>query len=42
VIYVGATNWWKTKNYNGSIGDLRIYKEALNRDQVMEVFKNPK
>lgn len=42
VIYVGATNWWKTKNYNGSIGDLCIYKEALNRDQVMEVFNNPK
>ena len=42
VIYVGATNWWKTKNYNGSIGDLRIYKEALNSDQVMEVFNNPK
>lgn len=42
LVFVGATNWWKTKNYNGSIGDLRIYKEALNRDQVMEVFNNPK
>ena len=43
VVLVGTTNWWwKAKNYNGSIGDLRVYKKPLDLYQVMEVFNNPK
>ena len=40
--YIGRSNWWWDAYYSGSIGDFRIFNEALSDDQIRFIYENPK